>query len=111
MPILANLPILVLILISVALNASAQIFLRFSARGGIGTASLRHGGISVAALVACNALGDVIDPDTALPLAGSRRSVAGGGSWRRRPLAQTAEETGGEAGCQRGGKGGGILLE
>ena len=44
-------------------------------RGGIGTASLRHGGISVAALVACNALGDVIDPDTALPLAGSRRSA------------------------------------
>ena len=33
---LSQLPILLLILVSVALNASAQIFLRLSARGGIG---------------------------------------------------------------------------
>jgi drug/metabolite transporter (DMT)-like permease len=38
MPFLATIPILVLILLSVALNASAQIFLRLSARGGIGAA-------------------------------------------------------------------------
>jgi drug/metabolite transporter (DMT)-like permease len=37
MQVLAQIPILVLILVSVALNASAQVFLRFSARGGIGT--------------------------------------------------------------------------
>jgi drug/metabolite transporter (DMT)-like permease len=37
MPFLASLPILVLILFSVALNASAQIFLRLSARSGLGT--------------------------------------------------------------------------
>lgn len=36
MPTLAAIPILALILLSVALNASAQIFLRLSARGGIG---------------------------------------------------------------------------
>jgi len=35
---IAGLPILVLILVSVALNASAQIFLRLSARGGLGVA-------------------------------------------------------------------------
>jgi multidrug transporter EmrE-like cation transporter len=34
MPFFANLPILVLILVSVLLNASAQIFLRLSARSG-----------------------------------------------------------------------------
>jgi L-aminopeptidase/D-esterase-like protein len=31
-------------------------------KGGIGTASLRSGGVTVAALVAVNAIGDVIDP-------------------------------------------------
>lgn len=39
---------------------------------GIGTASLRVGGITVGALIACNALGDVIDPDTAQVIAGAR---------------------------------------
>ncbi|MEJ7928999.1 P1 family peptidase [Ramlibacter sp. AN1015] len=41
-------------------------------KGGIGTASCRVGGITVGALVACNALGDVIDPDTGAILAGAR---------------------------------------
>jgi L-aminopeptidase/D-esterase-like protein len=41
-------------------------------KGGIGTASVTVEGITVGALVACNALGDVIDPDTARPIAGAR---------------------------------------
>ena len=41
-------------------------------KGGIGTASVTVGGITVGALIACNALGDVIDPDTAQPIAGAR---------------------------------------
>ena len=41
-------------------------------KGGVGTASLTIGGITVGALIACNALGDVIDPDTAQVVAGAR---------------------------------------
>jgi L-aminopeptidase/D-esterase-like protein len=41
-------------------------------KGGIGTASVTVDGITVGALVACNAAGDVIDPDTARPIAGAR---------------------------------------
>ena len=41
-------------------------------KGGIGTASLAVGGVTVGALIACNALGDVIDPDSAQPVAGAR---------------------------------------
>jgi L-aminopeptidase/D-esterase-like protein len=41
-------------------------------KGGIGTASVRAGGFTVGALVACNALGDVIDPATGAVLAGAR---------------------------------------
>ncbi len=41
-------------------------------KGGIGTASLTVGGITIGALIACNALGDVIDPDTARVVAGAR---------------------------------------
>ncbi|MET0207480.1 MAG: P1 family peptidase, partial [Burkholderiaceae bacterium] len=41
-------------------------------KGGIGTASVTVGGITVGALIACNALGDVIDPDTAQVVAGAR---------------------------------------
>jgi L-aminopeptidase/D-esterase-like protein len=41
-------------------------------KGGIGTASLTVDGITVGALVACNAMGDVIDPDTAQVIAGAR---------------------------------------
>ncbi len=41
-------------------------------KGGIGTASVTVEGVTVGALIACNALGDVIDPNTALPIAGAR---------------------------------------
>jgi L-aminopeptidase/D-esterase-like protein len=41
-------------------------------KGGIGTASVTVGGVTVGALIACNALGDVIDPDTAQVIAGAR---------------------------------------
>ena len=41
-------------------------------RGGIGSASVTLDGVTVGALVACNALGDVIDPDTAQVIAGAR---------------------------------------
>lgn len=41
-------------------------------KGGIGTASVQVAGVTVGALVACNALGDVIDPDTGRVLAGAR---------------------------------------
>ncbi len=41
-------------------------------RGGIGTASLRAGGFTVAALVAVNAVGDVIDPASGRVVAGAR---------------------------------------
>jgi L-aminopeptidase/D-esterase-like protein len=41
-------------------------------KGGIGTASLRIGGVTVGALVAVNAVGDVIDPADGRPVAGAR---------------------------------------
>jgi len=41
-------------------------------KGGVGTASVCVDGITVGALIACNALGDVIDPDTAQVIAGAR---------------------------------------
>jgi L-aminopeptidase/D-esterase-like protein len=47
-------------------------------KGGLGMASLRHGDLIVAALVAVNALGNVIDPDTGAVIAGARRP---GGGW------------------------------
>ncbi len=43
-----------------------------SMKGGIGSASLTVDGVTVGALVACNALGDVLDPDTAQVVAGAR---------------------------------------
>lgn len=46
--------------------------IRHAMKGGIGTASVTVGGVTVGALVACNALGDVLDPDTAQVLAGAR---------------------------------------
>ena len=42
-------------------------------KGGIGTASLTVDGVRIAALVAVNAAGDVIDPSTARVVAGSRQ--------------------------------------
>ncbi len=41
-------------------------------KGGIGTASVTVAGVTVGALVACNALGDVVDPDTGQIIAGAR---------------------------------------
>jgi L-aminopeptidase/D-esterase-like protein len=41
-------------------------------KGGIGTASVTVGGVTVGALIAVNALGDVIDHNTAQPVAGAR---------------------------------------
>ena len=41
-------------------------------KGGIGTASVTVGGVTVGALIAVNALGDVIDHNTGQPVAGAR---------------------------------------
>lgn len=41
-------------------------------KGGIGTASVTVDGVTVGALIAVNALGDVVDPDTAQVVAGAR---------------------------------------
>lgn len=41
-------------------------------KAGIGTASVTVGGVTVGALIACNALGDVVDPDTGEVIAGAR---------------------------------------
>jgi L-aminopeptidase/D-esterase-like protein len=41
-------------------------------RGGIGTASVGVNGITVGAIIACNAMGDVINPDSGQVLAGAR---------------------------------------
>ena len=41
-------------------------------KGGVGTAAITVDGVTVGALIACNALGDVIDPDTAQVMAGAR---------------------------------------
>ena len=41
-------------------------------RGGVGSASIQVGGITVGALVVVNAIGDVVDPRTGLPVAGAR---------------------------------------
>ena len=44
-------------------------------KGGIGSASIRVGGVTVAALVAVNATGDVIDPANGRVLAGARTAA------------------------------------
>lgn len=41
-------------------------------KGGLGTASVTVAGVTVGALIACNAVGDVVDPATGQPLAGAR---------------------------------------
>lgn len=67
-------------------------------KGGIGSACVRAGGFTVGALVACNALGDVVDPDTGAVLAGARsadgralldtrRALLGGQPPQRLPIA------------------------
>ncbi|WOP14756.1 P1 family peptidase [Ottowia sp. SB7-C50] len=44
----------------------------FAMKGGIGTASVTLDGVTVGALIAVNALGDVVDPATGTPIAGAR---------------------------------------
>ncbi|WP_227753846.1 MULTISPECIES: P1 family peptidase [Ramlibacter] len=44
----------------------------YAMKGGIGSASLSVAGVTVGAIVACNALGDVLDPDTGRLVAGAR---------------------------------------
>jgi L-aminopeptidase/D-esterase-like protein len=41
-------------------------------KGGIGTASVRVGGVTVGALIVCNSLGDVVDPQSGQVIAGAR---------------------------------------
>ena len=55
-------------------------------KGGIGSASVRLGGVTVGALVACNALGDVIDPDTGALIVGARNEDGQGLCDTRRSL-------------------------
>ena len=47
--------------------------LEHAMKGGIGTASVRVGPFTVGALIACNALGDVVDPATGQIVAGARQ--------------------------------------
>ena len=54
--------------------------LQHAMKGGIGTASVTVGGVTVGALVAVNALGDVLDPATGRIVAGAR--TAGGAGLR-----------------------------
>jgi len=73
-------------------------------KGGIGTASLRVGGFTVGAIVAVNAVGDVVDPATGRPVAGARtpdgRAMRGttrtllGGMAASRPVAGAATTIG-----------------
>jgi L-aminopeptidase/D-esterase-like protein len=55
-------------------------------KGGIGTASITIDGVTMGALVACNALGDVIDPETGRVLAGARTADGKGLADTRRAL-------------------------
>ena len=77
-------------------------------RGGLGTASITVGGVTVAALVAVNAMGDVVDPADGRIVAGARRDDGRGfvdtmAAVRRGelpasfPLRRQAVETGAEA--------------
>lgn len=53
--------------------AVGKIFgLQRAMRGGIGTASVTVDGVTVGAIIACNALGDVVDPATGRVVAGAR---------------------------------------
>lgn len=51
---------------------------RSAMKGGLGTASRRAGGVTVGAIVAVNAFGDVVDPASGAILAGARRPVGAG---------------------------------
>ena len=59
-------------------------------KGGIGSASFTVDGVTVGAIIACNALGDVFNPFTAQLLAGTRakdglqlRGTRDAARWRR----------------------------
>jgi len=53
--------------------AVGKIFgIRRAMKGGIGSASVTVDGVTVGAIVACNALGDVVDPETGHVIAGAR---------------------------------------
>ncbi|MCW8085598.1 P1 family peptidase [Sabulicella glaciei] len=58
--------------------------MELSMKGGIGTAAVRVGGVTLGAIVAVNAVGDVFDPGTATVLAGTRNPADG------RPRSATA---------------------
>jgi L-aminopeptidase/D-esterase-like protein len=72
-------------------------------RGGLGTASISVGGITVAALVAVNAVGDIVDPANGRIVAGARSDDDAGfldqmaalrrGEWRPSPQLQPAAAT------------------
>jgi L-aminopeptidase/D-esterase-like protein len=49
----------------------------YAMKGGIGTASVTVNGVTVGALIAVNALGDVVDPATGQPIAGARTPDGG----------------------------------
>ena len=52
---------------------------KFATKSGLGTASVKIGkGIVVGAIVAVNAFGDVVDPDSGAIIAGTRKPVVGG---------------------------------
>jgi L-aminopeptidase/D-esterase-like protein len=55
-------------------------------KGGIGSASVTVDGVTVGAIVACNALGDVVDPETGRVLAGARTADGKGLLDTRRAL-------------------------
>ena len=55
-------------------------------KGGVGTASVTVDGVTMGALIACNALGDVIDPDTGHVMAGARTDDGQGMRDTRRAL-------------------------
>lgn len=52
---------------------------KFATKSGLGTAAVKIGrGIVVGAIVAVNAFGDVVDPETGTIIAGTRKPVVGG---------------------------------
>ena len=52
---------------------------RYCMKAGLGSAAVKIGnGVTVAALVAVNALGDVVDPNTGQIIAGTRKPLVGG---------------------------------
>ncbi len=73
-------------------------------KGGIGSASIRVGGVTVAALVAVNATGDIVDPAAGRIVAGARGADGSGlagsvaaflrGEWSERLRAGTATTIG-----------------